>query len=184
MTSHWQCGSPTSRGDRVRHHRSEAWAWSIVWVFTLLIATACSSGDKATAPTRPEFAISDAVHEGGTPGFYFLPPMVTQPTFSGTFDADITTLNPLIAVCDVTNVPDANCGGPGGTPAVLVFTTTSTPGITVDVSTPQYQVNWNTQAAGFVAGHTYRVHVAAGASGARRELGFADVLLTTTPGQA
>jgi len=161
-------------------------SWRVAQLLpALLFLTACWSSARPTAPrSRPEFAISDAVHEGGTPGFYFLPPMVTQPTFSGTFDADITTLNPLIAVCDVTNVPDANCGGSGGTPAVLVFTTTSIPGITVDVSTPQYQVNWNTQAAGFVAGHTYRVHVAAGASGARRELGFADVLLTTTPGQA
>jgi len=105
--------------------------------------------------------------------------MVAQPTFSGTFDADITTLNPQIAICDITDGPDNNCGGAGGTSAVGVFTTTSTPAITVDLTTPQYQVNWDTRAAGFVAGHTYRVHVAAGASGARRELGFADVLLTT-----
>jgi len=110
--------------------------------------------------------------------------MVAQPPFSGTFDADITTLNPQIAICDITNGPDNNCGGAGGTSAVIVFTTTSTPAITVDVTTPQYQVNWNTRGAGFVAGNTYRVHITAGASGARRELGFADVLLTTTPGQA
>jgi len=78
----------------------------------ILCVTACSSGDQLVAPrTRPEFAISDAVHEGGTPGFYFLPPMVAQPAFSGPFDADITTLNPTIALCDVTNGPDANCGG-------------------------------------------------------------------------
>lgn len=157
---------------------------SLVSFTSLLIVAGCSSSDRTTAPfARPEFAISDAVHEGGTPGFFFLPPMVAQPTFSGTFDADITTLNPAIAVCDVTNGPDAHCGGTGGTPAIVVFTTTSTPAITVDLSTPQYQVNWDTKAAGFVAGSTYRLHVMAGASGARRELGFADVLLTTTPGQ-
>src|SRR5438309_347181 len=154
-------------------------------VAALLIVEACASGDRPTAPrSRPEFAISDAVHEGGTPGFYFLPPMVAQPTFSGTFDADITTLNPAIAICDITNGPDANCGSSGGTPAVIVFTTTTTPAITLDPTIPQYQVNWDTQGAGFVASHTYRVHVTAGASGTRRELGFADVLLTTTPGQA
>jgi N-acetylneuraminic acid mutarotase len=147
----------------------------------LVILNACSSSDRPTAPrSRPEFAISDAVHEGGTRGFYFLPPMVAQPASSGTFDGDITTLNPAIAICDVTN--DASCGPSSGT--LIVFTTTSNPAISVDLTTPQYQVNWNTQAAGFVAGHTYRVHVTAGASGARRELGFADVLLTTTPGQA
>src|SRR5712692_2575653 len=106
--------------------------------------------------------------------------MVSQPSFNGTFDADIATLNPQIAICDVTN--DVNCGVSSAT--LIVFTTTSAPAITVDPTTPQYQVNWNTQAAGFVAGHTYRVHVTAVVSGSRRELGFADVLLTTTPGQA
>src|SRR6266516_593063 len=158
----------------------------IAWLVpALLIVEACSSGDRPTAPrSRPEFAISDAVHEGGTPGFYFLPPLVAQPTFSGTFDADITTLNPAIAICDITNGPDANCGNSGGTPAVLVFTTATTPAITLDPTTPQYQVNWDTRGAGFVAGHTYRVHVTAGASGTRRELGFADLFLTTTPRQA
>src|SRR6266480_2043006 len=158
----------------------------LTWLVpALLIVGACASGDRATAPRPgPEFAISDAVHEGGTAGFYFLPPMVAQPGFSGTFDADITTLHPQIAICDITNGPDNNCGGTGGTSAVIVFTTTSTPAITVDLTTPQYQVNWNTRGAGFVTGHTYRVHVTAGASGARRELGFADVLLATTPGQA
>src|SRR2546422_11131688 len=111
----------------------------------LLLVAACSWNDRATAPRPPgpEFAISDAVHEGGTPGFYFLPPMVAQPTFNGAFDANITTLNPAIAICDVTNSPDANCGRTGGTPAILVFTATSAPAITVDPTTPQYQVNWN-----------------------------------------
>jgi hypothetical protein len=112
--------------------------------------------------------------------------MVAQPTFSGGFDGDIATLNPQVAICDVTNGPDVNCGGSaaGATPAVLVFTTTSTPAITLDPTTPQYQVNWDTQGAGFLLSHTYRVHVTAGASGTRRELGFADALLTTVPGQA
>jgi len=110
--------------------------------------------------------------------------MVAQPTFSGSFDADITTLNPQIAICDITDGPDNNCGGAGGTSAVIVFTTTSTPAITVDPTTEQYGVSWDTRAAGFDADHTYRVHVTAGAGGARRELGLADVLLTTKPGQA
>src|SRR6266581_5926699 len=150
----------------------------------VVLAASCADQREATRLVGPEAMISDAVHEGGTPGFYFLPPMVAQPTVSGTFDADITTLNPAIAICDITNGSDANCGSSGGTPAVLVFTTATTPAITLDPTIPQYQVNWDTQGAGFVASHTYRVHVTAGASGTRRELGFADVLLTTTPGQA
>src|ERR1051325_6789957 len=159
-------------------------AWTLALLSTL--AAACTDeGNNFTAlQPGPEFAISDAFHGGGTPGFFFLPPMVAQPAVSGTFDADITTLNPQIAICDVTNGPDVNCGGsgPNATPAVIVFTTTSTPPITLDPTTPQYQVNWKMRTADFAAGHTYRVHVTAGAPGTRRELGFADVFLTTTPG--
>ena len=146
---------------------------------------ACNEPTRpAMTPRLPQFSISDGAHEGGTPGFFFLPPVVAQPAVSGSFDADITTLNPQIAICDITDGPDNNCGGPGGTSALAVFTTTSTPAISVDLTAPQYQVNWDTKAAGFVAGSTYRLHVMAGSSGSRRELGFADVLLTSTPGQA
>jgi len=132
----------------------------------------------------PAFAISDAAHAGGTAGFFFLPPMAAQPAASGTLDADIVTLDPQVAICDITDRPDVDCGGsgPGATAAVIVYTAASTPAI--DVDGVKYQVNWDTKAPGFLAAHSYRIHVTAGATGARRELGFADVLLTTTPGQA
>src|SRR6266536_2947770 len=67
------------------------------------IVAACSPTDRVTAPlTKPEFAISDAVHEGGTPGFYFLPPTVGQPTFGGTFDAGQLS-NLRVSVFDLTS---------------------------------------------------------------------------------
>src|SRR2546425_1239584 len=152
----------------------------------LLAVAACSSDRHPTAPgPRPAFDISDAVHGGGTPGFFFLPPLVAQPTTGGEFDADIATLNPQVAICDVTLGPDVDCGGSseGATPAIVVFTTTSTSAITVAPTASAYSVNWDTKLDGFVTGHTYRAHVAAGGIGARRELGFADLLLTTSPGQ-
>jgi hypothetical protein len=151
----------------------------------LVIVAGCSTADRPTGPTtKPDFAISDAVHESGTAGFYFLPPMVAQPSVSGTFDADIAALNPAIAICDVTSGPDSNCGDAGGTAAAIVFTSTSTPAITLDPTTPQYQVNWDTKGTSFTAGHAYRIHIVVmDACGNRKALGFADVLLTTTPGQ-
>src|SRR6266480_554637 len=152
----------------------------------LLAVAACSSDRHLTAPgTRPAFDISDAVHGGGTLGFFFLPPLVAQPTTGGTFDADIATLNPQVAICDITLGPDVDCGGSseGATPAIIVYTTTSTPAITVAPTAAAYSVNWDTKLDGFVTGHTYRAHVAAGGIGARRDLGFADLLLTTSPGQ-
>src|SRR5438034_10318550 len=155
-------------------------------VATSLLAVACSTDRNLTAPrNRPEFAISDGAHQGGTPGFFFLPPLVPQPTTGGTFDADIAALNPQVAICDITLGPDVDCGGSseGATPAIVVYTTTSTPAITVVPSAETYQVSWDTKLEGFITAHTYRVHVAAGGSGTRRELGFADVFLTPTPGQ-
>ena len=152
---------------------------------SLLIVAACSPDGRPTAPhSLPLFAISDAAHAGAAPGFFFLPPMVPQPKLSGTFDADITTLDPRIAICDITTDPDVDCGGSGAgaTAAAIVFTTATSPAITIDPPM-QYHVNWDTRGAGFMADHTYRVHVTAGVSGARRELGFADVLITDTPGQ-
>ncbi len=149
------------------------------------VVAGCSASDRPTAPRMgPAFAISDAAHAGGTAGFFFLPPMAAQPAASGTLDADIVTLDPQVAICDITDRPDVDCGGsgPGATAAVIVYTTASTPAI--DVDGVKYQVNWDTKAPGFLAAHSYRVHVTAGATAARRELGFADVLLTTTPGQA
>src|SRR2546422_493712 len=153
---------------------------------SLLAVAACSSDRHPTAPgTGPAFDISDAAHQGGTPGFFFLPPLVAQPTTGGEFDADIATLNPQVAICDITLGPDVDCGGSseGATPAIVLYTTTSTPAITVAPTAAAYSVNWDTKLEGFVTDHTYRAHVAAGGNGARRELGFADVVLTTTPGQ-
>ncbi|PYP34890.1 MAG: hypothetical protein DMD46_14800, partial [Gemmatimonadetes bacterium] len=155
------------------------------WVFSsLIVVAACSSADRPTAPrNRPQFDISDAAHLAGTAGFFFLPPIVALPAVTGTFDADIVTLNPQVAICDVSSGPDVDCGGSsaGATPAIVVYTTASTPAISIDLTGATYHVNWDTKLEGFVPGNTYRVHVTAGASGARRELGFADVLLTTTP---
>jgi hypothetical protein len=129
---------------------------------------------------RPRSLISDGAHSG-TPGFFFLAPLVSQPSTSGTLDADIAFINPVVAICDITDGPDVACGAstPGATPAVRTFTVTSDPAITIDGD--KYRVNWDTGEEVFVAGHLYRVHVFAGP--ARLELGFADVLLSEKAGQ-
>ena len=72
---------------------------------------ACSERRDAGGPAAPAALISDAGHDGGTPGFFFLPPLVTHVSPSGTFDADIATLAPAITICDVTDRPDTDCGG-------------------------------------------------------------------------
>src|SRR5204862_1650599 len=70
---------------------------------SLLAVAACSTDRNLTAPrNRPELAISDGAHQGGTPGFFFLPPLVAQPGTGGAFDADIAALSPQVAICDIT----------------------------------------------------------------------------------
>src|SRR2546427_12295372 len=84
--------------------------WLVATSF--LAVAACSSDRNPTAPrNRPEFAISDAAHQGGTPGFFFLPPLVAQPTTGGAVDADIATPNPQGANCAIPPGPRAHCGG-------------------------------------------------------------------------
>ena len=144
---------------------------------SVILVAACVGGDKSL-PLAPNLDISDAAHAAGTPGFYFLPPMVPNPVTSGVFDPDIVSLNPAILICDLTAGVD--CGGT--TPALRAFSITSTPAIVI--ADEKYKVNWNTKEGAFTAGRTYRIHVFAGSGANRRELGFADVLLTSEPGKA
>src|SRR5438093_12017440 len=111
---------------------------------SLLIVAACSSDGRPTGLySRPQFAISDAAHAGAAPGFFVLPPMVPQPTLSGTFDADITTLDARIAICDMTIDPDVDCGGSGAgaRAAAIVFHPAASPAITSDRPL-QSRVDW------------------------------------------
>src|SRR2546425_11605231 len=57
----------------------------------VLFALGCEDKPPtAPAAAGPQFEISDAVHGTGTPGFYFLPPMVAAPTFTGAFVSGLT----------------------------------------------------------------------------------------------
>ena len=130
---------------------------------------------------RPSSLVSDGAHSNGTAGFFFLPPVVSNPSVSGTLDTDIAFVNPVVAICDITDGPDVGCGAgtPGSTPAIRSFTTTTDPAIAINGD--KYTLNWDTGDGAFVAGRIYRVHVFAGPG--RTELGFADVVLASKPGQ-
>ena len=154
---------PVSYLDQIVHNTLARRSLSPRLILAAIVA-ACSSADRVTAPlTKPEFAISDAVHEGGTPGFYFLPPVVRQPTFGGTFDAGQLG-NLRVYVCDLTS---------GGCP--IEFPSTA---IKLAPADQQYQVNWNT--TGLTAGHLYELAVATRAH--PQTLGWVDVLLTDRSG--
>src|SRR5438132_7564860 len=135
----------------------------------VLFALGCE--DKpATAPPpgRPQFEISDAGHGTGTPGFYFLPPMVASPTFTGTFISGLTL---EVEIC-VWN-------GTACDALIATFSTNTGTGsetVRVDTENEQYIVNWKTSQFRLDPAKTYRIRVLFGST----ELGHADVDVVAT----
>src|SRR2546427_8033388 len=135
----------------------------------VLFALGCED-EPATAPAaaRPQFEISDAGHGMGTPGFYFLPPMLAAPTFTGTFVSGLT-LEVEICVWNGT----ACCA------LIATFSTNTGTGsetVRVDTENEQYIVNWKTSQFRLDLAKTYRIRVLFG----RTELGHADVDVVAT----
>jgi hypothetical protein len=139
----------------------------------ILLLAGCT-GD-ATSPVGPlpdpASTISDAAHAGEVPGFYFLPPMVKQPAYSGTFDA---ALSPTVHICELA----------GTTCAVTLATYTMTSGVGNEVVRLQagselYQVNWHTNQFSLDPAKHYRIEVYSGTL----RLGFADVDVVSSGSQ-
>jgi hypothetical protein len=92
--------------------------------------------------------ISDAVH--GTKGnshFYFLPPMVSNPKYSGDFDANVS-----VSVQIDTQRLDKYS-------QTYVWDVVKTYNATLDLASSQYKLNWNTSESEFVVGKIGRAHV-------------------------
>ncbi|HVT40628.1 MAG TPA: hypothetical protein VHE78_16415, partial [Gemmatimonadaceae bacterium] len=91
-------------------------------VLTSLIALAgCKVADsfkpKSAAPRpAPAFAISDGAHLSGNPDFFFLPPMVKDPSKNPNFDKGAFNgkLSPVVDICQVDATTEAavNAGAP------------------------------------------------------------------------
>src|SRR5262245_1736375 len=96
-------GTPASEREEsiMTRMKMRAGTWALAAAMTFL-------GCDATPPTvppveAPSYAISDGAH-GGLPHFFFLPPMVPPPPFTGVFDA---TLEPVVEICALTG---SDCG--------------------------------------------------------------------------
>lgn len=129
---------------------------------TLIVA--CTESTPVAPDLRaPSASISDAVHESGNRHFYFLPPLVPDPTPTGEFDGSLT---PVVQVCEWVGVA---CG-----PVIAEFTMTSGTGSQVVRVVPEeehYIVNWHTDQFGLDPAKTYRIRVIVDGA----ELGHADV---------
>ncbi len=136
------------------------------------LLVACSDR-QPTMPlgNPPAFAISDGSH-GGTQGFYFLPPLVPSPTFSGTFNP---ALRPFVDICELTADPTPGCVA--GPPRVHFDPSA----ISVDTDKGEYHVNWKTDEPSLDATKNYRIRVLIGSTTQGQELGFRDVHPVLTP---
>jgi hypothetical protein len=152
-------------------HREASMRYTVLILAGVLVfAVACLDDDKLPfAPgATPMAEIDDGAHEGNE-HFYFLPPMVDKPSYSGTFDG---SLEPVVTICKW-NLSDAECG-----PALDIYNVNTGPGsetVRVVFEDEHYIVNWRTDdilsTFPLEEGEVYRVRVLVDA----RELGHADV---------
>jgi len=139
---------------------------ALVVCLALASLVSCREQPSVTSPRRP--AIAAALldgGQGGNPHFFFLPPLVAQPSFSGVLNPHLA---PLVQICTLTSA-----GACDPTSAPL------DPG-PVLLRGDHYEVIWHARAAGVAPARTYRVQVFAGGE----LLGFIDTQVDRTGGVA
>ena len=146
----------------------------VMLCLTLIAMSACS-GDSVVRPTDTPTNPSNAISDGnncvitgaactiGNPDFFFLPPMVQNPSASPKWDAGAFNpdLEPIVKICasqalTVSQIPTAPCAAE---PDRLA---------TADAASEQYKLNWTVPNSSTVF---YRVAVTVGTT----TLGYADL---------
>lgn len=133
-------------------------------VFSLAVLVACSDRQPVTSPGGPMADFSDGRLSTGNKHFFFLPPLVSRPTFSGDFNPK---LKPVVEICEL---GDVVVDGVHTTGCVATLTTL---GPLVDVANQQYSVNWDTKQPAINVAKYYRIQVRGASNGTI--LGFADI---------
>jgi len=129
--------------------------------------------ESTLQPNQPTLnaLIVDGAH-AGNPNFFFLPPLVPNPVGSANYDAGKFNahLSPFVEVCELAAnpilVPNTDCKT--GTP--LVFGPAR---MSLDATSEQYQLNWDTKSSGLSLTSFYRISVRGSARGT--VLGLLDV---------
>ncbi len=115
-------------------------------------------------PTHPARSITDAAHDGSDEHFYFLPPLVANPSCTGTFDG---SFEPVVEILNLTTQePLATFSKYQGSNGEVVR---------ADPLQEHYIVNWHTDLYDLDAATTYRICVLVPICGSLVELGYADV---------
>ncbi|MEJ2219151.1 MAG: hypothetical protein P8099_21410, partial [Gemmatimonadota bacterium] len=154
-------------------------------VCSALLTLTLSCGDQSTAPLSdvpaPLDEIVDAAHGGGNLDFFFLPPLVGDPTGDAAFDADAfdASLEPVVEICAL-DVDGCAPTQPDMFP--ISYTMSEGPGsetVRVDPDAENYIVNWHTDMFALDPDATYRIRVLV----AGTELGHADVDVAESGGE-
>jgi len=132
-----------------------------------VLFVACHDQRSPTGVRPPSAQLVDGAHSGNQ-HFFFLPPLVKQPTFSGVFNP---ALKPIVVICELlVGPPPANTPvGCSSAPPTVVLGPAE-----ADLAGQQYKVNWNTGQPAIDPNKFYRIQVFGGA-GQDTPLGFADV---------
>ena len=141
----------------------------------------CTDTGNLSEPSQPSFAVSDGAHTGttvdGKPAntrFYFLPPLVPSPSYSGVFNPSLKPtvivsgpFTPVLRPDGRLDLPTDVCV-PGPGPAVKTFLPSQ---ISVDPVGELYQVGFQTGTL-LQTGKAYRICVKVGPI----SLGYRDIL--------
>ena len=150
---------------------------SIRFLLAAFALAACS--DHSGSPvdplgTVPGAVIADGANGGPVDGFYFLPPMVPSPTYTGTFDG---SRSPVAEIC-ILNAARTECTGT----VVKTFNGgTASEAITVSLEGESYNANWTKATLNLSTGNNptfYRLTVRDGAT----VLGYADLWVVNKQG--
>lgn len=149
---------------------------------TIALVMACSDTRTTSGPTSPDAPsklISDGAH-GGNPDFFFLPPMVSDPSNDPNYEAGKfnSTLAPALTVeiCQLQGSPVDAAGQPVVTDCVAGSPLKKFPAGTVTLQNPPdgfYQVVWNAGASNLDVTKFYRIKVLV--EGSSTPFGVADI---------
>ncbi len=137
-----------------------------------LAAVGCRERQSLTSPHGLSAAFSDGSVTGGNPHFFFLPPLVGQPNFSGTFNPNLA---PVVEICQLDVDPVTNTPLGCNATAPLI-----NPGLVqLDAVNQQYHVDWHTDAPAIDLTKFYRIQVFSSIEAFRspgtKPLGLADI---------
>jgi hypothetical protein len=141
---------------------------------TAVLLVTCDDDPLPTTPALapPQLEIADAAHAGDNLDFFFLPPLVPEPSGDAAFDAGAFDAgqSPVVEICLLDS--DA-CAGTQPSALPIMYSMMTGPGsetVRVVTADEHYIVNWHTDQFALTDG-TYRIGVLV----AGTELGHADV---------